>query len=202
MASVSLKIKNRKVIDDLPGVCMKCGAPSTTTKVMRFRWTPPWVYVLIFGGLLPYVIVASMLTKYQRVETTLCDRHKWYWRMFPVFVGLMFAAIGVLGFVAFILAALLQPHSNRNDELPLSGFICFGTPLTFVAWLIAVMVMSLWRIRPEEISDVHIELSNVAAEFADAVEDQEYRRRRSFDPEEGLPSPGRSRNDDDPRYTR
>ena len=40
----------------LPPVCMVTGEPTGDTKRHTFRWTPPWVGILILGGLLPYVI--------------------------------------------------------------------------------------------------------------------------------------------------
>ena len=59
---------------DLPAVCMKCGAPATTWKSKTFSWHPPWVYVLILIGLLPFAIVAMVLTKRRTILAPLCAR--------------------------------------------------------------------------------------------------------------------------------
>ena len=75
MAKVYLRSDYGHEIVDLPPVCMACGAPATVRKRKLFSWQPQWVPVLILVGLLPYIIVSLVLTKRQRVETPLCERH-------------------------------------------------------------------------------------------------------------------------------
>src|SRR5437899_9802675 len=65
--------------EGLPAVCMRCGEPATVTVHKTFRWYPSWVFALIFAGLLPYVIVASVLTKRMGVPVSFCARHKGHW---------------------------------------------------------------------------------------------------------------------------
>src|SRR5579871_4414997 len=88
MASVELESYRGKV-RDLPEVCMRCGAPATVVRSRKFSWQPQWVIVLLFFGLLPYLIVAIILTKRARVEVPLCDTHKnhWRWRLFFLIGG-------------------------------------------------------------------------------------------------------------------
>jgi hypothetical protein len=60
----------------LPAVCVKCGAPADGKPVEKtFYWHPPWVYVLIFLGLLIYVIVALVMRKQMRVRVPFCRQH-------------------------------------------------------------------------------------------------------------------------------
>src|SRR5258708_14518335 len=47
----------------LPMVCMRCGEPATVTRTRNMSWCPPWVGVLFLAGLIPYVIVAIIMTK-------------------------------------------------------------------------------------------------------------------------------------------
>jgi hypothetical protein len=66
-------------VKNLPDVCLRCGAPATLHKSKTFSWHPPWVYVLLIAGLLPFAIVAIVLTKRRRVEAPLCEQHKHHW---------------------------------------------------------------------------------------------------------------------------
>jgi hypothetical protein len=67
---------------DLPEVCMKCGAPAAVRKRKTFSWYPPWVALLLLAGLLPFIIVALILTKRRTVDAPLCEDHTnhWLWR--------------------------------------------------------------------------------------------------------------------------
>ena len=60
----SIRITRYEVQNNLlPAVCVVTGEPTTDVKRHTFRWTPPWVGILILGGVLPYVIVAMILRK-------------------------------------------------------------------------------------------------------------------------------------------
>src|SRR5579872_5181490 len=121
MAKVYLRIDGGREIVDLPPVCMKCGAAATVRKSKQFAWVPPWISVLVLVPL-AYIIVAAVLTKRQRVETTFCDRHSSYWWMYPLMMWLLalgLVGLGVVGAVAASAAA-----GPRNDALP--AMICLG----------------------------------------------------------------------------
>src|ERR1700722_12168700 len=62
-----------------PAVCMVCGQPATMTKTKAMSWCPPWVGVLILFGVLPYAVVAAILTKRAAVQAPFCDRHHGHW---------------------------------------------------------------------------------------------------------------------------
>ena len=64
MAEVRLWTHPRKdVIGGLPRVCMKCGAPATTSKVIQFAWYPLWLLALVPVGVLPFLLVVALITK-------------------------------------------------------------------------------------------------------------------------------------------
>jgi hypothetical protein len=191
MAKVYLRSYDGREIVDLPPVCMACGAPATVRKSKQFSWQPPWVGVLILAGLLPYLIVSLVLTKRQRVETPLCDRHASYWWLFPTLLTLSIFAILGLGFVAFIALNAAAQNGPRNSDV--SGLACLGTIGAFLAWLIVAVILQNMRIRPREITDRHIELIKVSEAFADAVDAEDLRERREF---------GREDFDDRPRSYR
>lgn len=41
---------------DLPPVCVKTGAPADGTSAVRFEHLPPWTYLLLLAGVLPFLI--------------------------------------------------------------------------------------------------------------------------------------------------
>jgi hypothetical protein len=166
MATVRLESYDGRVLD-LPPRCMRCAAPSTTIRSRKFSWHPQWVTVLLFVGLLPYVIVALILTKKARVEVPLCDRHKhhWLWRL------LFLAGVPVVLVVGTFLLWLLL--SNLGGQIRDSAsFVWVICASLFILWLIAAAIMESLSIRPEEITDTTISLSGVAKAFRDAYEDE------------------------------
>src|SRR2546423_13064777 len=64
---------------DLPPVCMRCGQPAEQFVSKVFAWHPSWVYFLLFVGLLPFIIVALIITERARVDAPLCAVHKGHW---------------------------------------------------------------------------------------------------------------------------
>jgi len=60
----------------LPPLCIKCGAPGQGKPVERtYYWHHPALYLLIFVGLLIYVIVAVVVRKGIKVRASLCAQH-------------------------------------------------------------------------------------------------------------------------------
>jgi hypothetical protein len=173
--------------DDLPDVCMKCGAPATARVSRTFSWYPEWVWITILAGLLIFVILAIILTKRMRVQVPFCDLHKkhWFnrnlaiWGTFGILALLMVLAIGVA-------VAMADPSDQGN---PVLGVFCIGGLLCLVPWLTVVAIAHYSMIRPSEITDRSIRLTKVSDYFVDAVEDYRYERRRA-------------REDDDEDYRR
>jgi hypothetical protein len=152
---------------DLPDLCMQCGAPSSLRKNKRFSWFPPWIWILLFVcGLLPFAIVALVMTKRRTVNVPLCEAHKnhWLWRQLVVVGGLL-ALIGI--FVA-LLALFDEPGGANKD--PLSGMLCLGGAIGLIIWLIAAVIVQSTSIRPKEITDTSITLVGVADVFVEGYE--------------------------------
>src|ERR1043166_6207175 len=72
----------------LPMVCLVCGQDADVRLRRNFSWHPPWVIVTLIAGLLPYVLIALILTKYMAVDIPMCRRHRHYWMFkFLTFFG-------------------------------------------------------------------------------------------------------------------
>jgi hypothetical protein len=156
----------------LPMVCMRCGEPATVTRSRNMSWCPPWVGVLFLAGLVPYVIVAMILTKRTRVIVPLCDAHKghWLYRLLIVlgsFFLLLFA--GIVGTALFAMA----PRQFQDSAGP---FMCLGGAFLFITWVVVLIVAQNTAIRPKEITDTEIVLTAVCNEFVDAVDESERAR--------------------------
>jgi len=152
--------------DQLPAICMVCGAAATTRKSKQFSWCPPWVLVLIIAGLLPFLIVTLILTKRMRVTMPFCDQHKNYWsrRMLITWLGLALCII-----VGIVLAIVIDAADLSPERSTLGGILCAGIPLLALAWLIAAQLVQRTAIRPKEITDRDIVLMGVARQFVDAL---------------------------------
>ena len=162
---------------ELPAVCMYCGEPATTTAFKRMHWCPPWVGVLIFVGLLPYAIVASILTRRATVQGPFCDNHKKHWFNRSLLMWGSLFLFGVIGLGGLVIGINL-PRQQADSVGPV---LCVGGVVLFVAWLAIVIWAQNTGIRPKEITDQEILLTGVAEEFVDAVAevDRERKARRS-----------------------
>ncbi|HEY7153245.1 MAG TPA: hypothetical protein VH575_04725 [Gemmataceae bacterium] len=155
-------------ITDLPDLCMQCGAPSSLRKSKKFAWFPPWIWILLFVcGLLPFAIVALIMTKRRTVNVPLCEEHKnhWMWRQ-AIVVG-SFLALFAIGFVAYISLIDEQPGGNGN---PFAGMLCLGVVIGLIIWLIAAVSLHVTSIRPTEITDTSITLAGVSEAFVQEYE--------------------------------
>src|SRR5262249_28232384 len=114
MASVKLHDPDRMGYD-LPDLCMKCGAPAMVYKAKTFSWHPGWVYILLFFGLLPFIIVALIMTRRMTVRVPLCEAHKNHWFGRFLILSGSFLALFAGGIALFM--ASLEPNrvGPRND---------------------------------------------------------------------------------------
>ena len=158
--------------DRLPKVCMRCGAPADQQKYKRFSWYPGWVNILFLVGLLPWVIVALVLTKRMAVYAPMCSRHRNHWlvRSLIVVGGLVL----VLG--AAVAAVVLMASADRRagpDSDSIGGYACVGTLGALLLLIVVAVIVQTTTIRPSEITDRTITLVGVAPEFKKALEELE-----------------------------
>jgi hypothetical protein len=172
---------------ELPRVCMRCGAPAQFTVSKRFSWHPPWVIALVLIGLLPYAIVAIILTKRMRVQAPLCDRHRGHWLRRSVFSWgglLLLIALGI-GAIILLAAADQRPRPRAGAAAPeLGGLACGGVVVLGVIWAVGLAIAQLTAIRPTEITDRDISLAGVSGTFMDALDEDREARAGEDDDEE------------------
>lgn len=173
MAEIRLDIAEAD--GNLPDACMCCGQPSTVTKTRNMSWFPPWVNFLILFGLLPYAIVALILTKRARVLVPLCPDHQGHWFNRNLLMWGTFFLFGALGIGGFVVAGMLEQPGQRGDSFV--GFACIGSLVLFVIWLVIVVVAQSTAIRPKEITDNEIVLQGVSEAFVEAVQDSDRHER-------------------------
>jgi len=180
MATANLWINPREnAVYDLPRVCMKCGAPATTVRKKQFSWYPPWVTILIFFGVWPFLIAAMILTKRQSVEAPFCDQHKNHWLIRILAGVLIFFVLLGIGFVGLIFTTALGANWGHEN---LFGFVFLGW---FAALFFCVFGMAIFNgltmIRVTKITDREIALANVSPEFVRVLKEEEEEYERNLD---------------------
>jgi len=158
-------------VEDLPDLCLKCGAPAALRKNKTFSWYPPWVAVLLLAGLIPFAIVALVLTKRSRVEVPLCEQHTGHWwKRQLLVIGTLLVLLGG-GFAVF-----LATVDNKGNDL--SGLVCMGWVVLMIGWIVLAAIVQYTSIRPKEITDTSITLTGVSDVFAEAYEEESDRPER------------------------
>jgi hypothetical protein len=153
MAEIHLSL--REANGDLPGVCLVCGRDSELVKKKTFAWQPPWVWVTLLLGVLPFAIIALILTKRATVQAPLCKEHRFHWdgRILGIFFGFCLVAGAVVVAVNF----------NQYPWLWLMvAAVMFG-------WIVLAIALGLTMVRPMLITDREIILKAVAPGFVDAM---------------------------------
>jgi hypothetical protein len=156
--------------EELPDLCMKCGAPAELYKDKKFSWHPGWVYVLLLVNLLVFVLVALALTRKRRVRVPLCAAHRnhWFWPQVIAVGGLLFfLALGILTI------AVMSDQDNTAPLEGLGGLLCVSTLVGLVAWLIVAAVLQSAAIRPTEITNHGITLVGVSKAFVDTYREKQ-----------------------------
>jgi hypothetical protein len=158
----------------LPHLCMRCGEPATFTKRKQFSWYPTWLYLLILLHLLIFLIVALIMTKRMTVPVPLCEKHRRHF-LWPTLLGL--AALVLLIVVVIgglVLGGALEDALDRDARDTFYAVWFIGGLALFLAGLIAACVVQVRTIRPIEITDRGIVLTNVAPQFREAFKAGEY----------------------------
>jgi hypothetical protein len=160
-----------------PDVCMSCGEPASVKRVKTFRWNPGWVYLLIIVGLLPFLIVALIMSWQRRVCTPFCDRHAGYWRFRMTFV---------LGGLLAIVAAIIAVVISAPEDWPAPSWLkatWAGVAIVAFLWLFSAAILQATSIRATEITYGRITLAGVHPAYVAAVrERQDGREAQALDP--------------------
>jgi hypothetical protein len=160
MATLVVQDHHRNALAETK-VCLYCGAPAAVLRYRKFTWCPPWVYALVIPGVIPYVIVAWVLTKRKGLNIPLCAAHQnhFLWRQ-------ALGILGVLCVVGFLYAAMslaeVQPETAGGD---VAEILFMATPLLMAVALIVTTLVHKTAIRPVKITDRSITLERVSREF-------------------------------------
>jgi len=129
---------------ELPARCIKCNGPESKRVLKKLSWHSPWLYLLIFAGLLVYAIVAVIVSKRAKVGIGLCAAHAqsrqrkaWIaWGLFGAsvlsFIGSGVADSGALAGIGFLVliasgvfcalaVRLVQPVRIDDRQVRLKG---------------------------------------------------------------------------------
>ncbi len=198
----SIRITRYEVQNNLlPSVCVVTGEPTTDVKRHTFRWTPPWVGILILGGVLPYVIVAMILRKDITFDVPIASRKKghWLWRQ-------LFGIFGVLGCIGLVVVgiALANGPGQQRQGPDIGLYTAAGAGVGLLLVLAGAVILQFTSVRPKEITDEDITLTGVHENFIVAMEEdrerdeeEEEERRAAKREASREPVQRRARRDDD-----
>jgi hypothetical protein len=175
MATVELHW--REVRDDLfPLICIRCGVPVSVRRRRTFRWLPWWqplVAIPVGVLLVPLALIPiigrlfyqDILSKLARpremtMRVPVCPLHEshWLWRSILIWSGLALLLIAALAGV--VLGQVVPSWYWRAVAGMLGG------------WLTLCVVARATMTRAVRITGASLVLANVAAEFADALDEE------------------------------
>jgi hypothetical protein len=178
----NVKLTSAEVDGKLPLVCMVCGARASLTVTKQFNWNPLQGGTGIAVGPMASPLgqaVAMATTRWKKVQTPLCSRHKHYW--FAEWWALGLGCGPALFLVLIVVVAALVLAALKRDNLipwvvfPLVAVI-FGL---IIFTMIRLLVMRLRSIHALAMTDDDITLTNVSDEFVEAVKDQRRKAKAS-----------------------
>ena len=148
--------------DQLPAVCLRCGAAAQCRMPKKCFWFPAWVSALIFAGFIPYVILHRVLGKELMLLAPMCKRHQfhWLWRQSVIVVGLVLL-------VGLFVAALALPRRSVDMDVIGTGF-----GMGLLGWGLLSLFIQATAIHAQEITDHSITLVGVCTGFVAAVHRQ------------------------------
>ena len=141
----------------LPPCCVKCNEPvSETMKRKTYYWHPPFVYVGLLAGLLPYAILALVLRKKGTIQFGLCPRHK---------SRRLWNVLGGVG--ALILAIVLFVIAGQTDSSTSAALVPVGILLLLVGIIWAALAAR--TLSPTKIDDRTLWLRGAGPKLLDSL---------------------------------
>jgi hypothetical protein len=144
--------------ESFPMMCMRCGADTERLVPQTFTWMPSWVHVILFLGLLPWIIVMLVTRKTVRVMVPMCDRHVNHWRNRTLYVW-----VGLLCWVGLGILLAIVAKDIPDDLVNVVIGLCVFGPLI---WLFVGVLLAHGAIRAAEMGDFGLDLAHVNKEFA------------------------------------
>ena len=146
----------------LPDICVKSNEPAEGFKLRRkMHWHPKLlILLLLVGGPLLYLIVATLMSKRANVMIGLSEK----WRKIRIRRMLVAWGLGILCLALFIVGCTLDGRVGQNADL--SIFLVLGGMLG--ALFVAIFgILSCRLIAPHKIDDNYVYIKNVHPEFLD-----------------------------------
>lgn len=135
---------------NLPNRCVKCnGAADAPPLTKNMQWYPPWTYLLLLLGVLPFILIALVMGKKASVTLPLCTVHRKQ-RSTAIAIGWLGSMGGL--FLLFLAASM------ESGFLALLGFIAF-----FGAIIYGIVKAPL--VTPALINDTHVHLKGVHRDY-------------------------------------
>ena len=163
---------------NLPGACMCCGEQATTAVTRKMSWCPSWIAVFIIFGLLPYAILALIMTRKATVIVPLCDEHKNHWSKRTLWILLSALGFTMLVIAVFVVLAVL-PGRIGEEMMPFAAIFAF---VLFLVWIVIIAVAQSSVISTKEITNSDILLSGVSENFVEIMHeiDREHQKKRAI----------------------
>jgi len=139
----------------LPPICVKSGQPSTVWLKRNLSWHHPLCYLGLIGGLIPFVVIALIMTKKASIQVGLTEewaakRRSW------MAIAWGTALLGLLVLIGSI--AILA-----NTEQGIFGFgIVAGIAMMLTGAILGIVNCSI--VRPKKIDDTYVWLNGVNRE--------------------------------------
>jgi len=155
----TLRLSLRDIHEPLPDVCLVCGQDATIAKDKTFAWHPPWVWVTLLLGLVPFAIIALVLTKRVKIQAPLCHEHRYHWALRTATI-----LLGIFVLLGGAIACINVPSET------VAGWCWIAWFVALMAWLSMAVVLSTTAVRVVSITDHDIDIAGVALQFVDAMD--------------------------------
>ncbi len=130
-----------------PALCVKCArGDDLGTRTQAFAWFPQWTYALMLVGLLPAVIVQTILTKRATLHLPLCGSCSQAWKTARLLRTLAFV-IPVVGGLGLAIAGFWAK----------TGFVSVVGFLLFFPGVLSVIPIELIVVRARTLRAVFID---------------------------------------------
>ncbi|WBC15418.1 hypothetical protein O7600_00875 [Micromonospora sp. WMMA1998] len=116
----------------VPPVCVRHAIPATRRKPVLFRSTPPtWSFLLILLGVLPFVIVATIMQKRVTVPNWPFCRACTHLRIRRLLGGIGMAVLGFIAVIGF--SATMPPSSSLTAVVVTLSFAVLLAGVVFAS---------------------------------------------------------------------
>jgi ribosomal protein L40E len=111
MGKITIENRNTQT-ENFPHNCMICVDRNTTKSInTNYYFYPYWTYLGLLLGAIPFIVLAMIFKKEQRVNVQLCEECHARWKMLPTFGAL----VGFVEFIIFI--AMIALFVNEQIAL-------------------------------------------------------------------------------------